>query len=519
MKRVFLGLVGVLMGTMALAAQDPPVTTDDAVTRAILSGSPVPRDITAIRRRLQTELGGTLATHIVANGGHEHPTRRGVMFMSFESYEGPMPGGRVDEGELFIGYFLEPRGRELVVGSGFVEVIAWDRTTRRFNFWELLDGTWHFRGDSDDVLENIRDINVGTTAPSFTFHRQSSDGTPILRCSGCHTLGAPIMKELEAPHNDWWTEGQELPVGSFTPDAETAALFTRAIDASHLSALVKNGAERLMAARAEGSRAGTLQQQLRSLFATMEMNLVSDTAPFSERDQRGTAVEIPAAFFADARLAPAGRPISVDLATYKEALARVDARFPTKTSSTRESRHAFVVPAPSFIDARVVDDLAKRGVVDEETIADVLAVDFTTPVYSRVRSSLIRFVPSTAANAADLRQKLIAELKKAPVDDAGAKELLANLTDPARTAAAHRARAAAYLAACEKAAGSVDAVESWLRLAAQRRAAIEQAETALSPHGVITEAGFRVIFPLQLSATPGALHMNPQTGRAEPQVR
>lgn len=515
MKRLLLGVVGATAVAVTVAAQDPPAKTDDAVARAILSGAPVPRDIAAVRRRLQTELGGTLTTHLVANGGHEHPTRRGVMFMSFESYAGPMPGGQVDEGDLFLGYFLEPQGKELVVGTGFVELIAWDRTTKRFNFWELIDRTWHFRGNSDDGLENIRNINVGASAPSFAFPRLSSDGTPILRCSGCHTLGAPIMKEVEAPHNDWWTEQGKLALGSFTPNAEAAVLFARATDASHLSTLVKKGADRLVAARAAGGGSDTLQRRLRSLFTTMEMNLVSDTVPFTEREQRGTAVEIPVAFFVDPRLAPARRPIAVDLATYKEALARVDSRFPTETSSTRESRHAFVVPAPSFIDARVADDLVKRGVLDEELAADILAVDLTTPVYSSARGSLIRLVPANAANAAALRQTLIAALQKAPAGDLAAQELLANLTDPARTAAAHRARAAAYLDACATAAGSVDAVESWLRLAAQRRAAIEASETALSPQGVITEAGFRVIFPVQLSATPAALRMNPKTGRAE----
>ena len=174
-------------------SQSEDASVDDAVKGAILSGSPVPRDITAIRRRLQTELGGVLKTHIVANGGHEHPTRRGVMFMCFESYAGPMPGGQVDEGDLFLGYFLVPQGSRLVVGSGFVELIAWDRAAHRFNFWELNGSTWSFRGDSNDVLDNIRAINTGATTPSFTFRRKSPDGTNVLRCSAA-TLGAPIIR-------------------------------------------------------------------------------------------------------------------------------------------------------------------------------------------------------------------------------------------------------------------------------------------------------------------------------------
>lgn len=492
-------------------------TADDAVRLAILSGSPAPRDIAAIRRRLQTELGGVLKTHIVANGGHEHPTRRGVMFMCFETYAGPMPGGRVDEGDLFFGYFLEPDGNRLVVGSGFVELIAWDRTKRRFNFWELVDRDWHFRGDSDDVLENIKGINIGSPKPSFSFTRKSPDGTPVLRCSGCHTLGAPIMKELEAPHNDWWTDKRKLALGSFTLDGEMLKLFANATDASNLSAQVKKSTERLVAARAEqGIGSQTLRHQLRSLFATVEMNLVSDSVPLAEREAAGAPVEIPSGFFVDARLSTPDRPISVGLAAYKDALTKVNSRFPSKASPTRETRHAFVVPGRSFIDNRVIDSLVAKGFLDDELIADVLAVDMTSPAYSSQRTSLIRFVPESATTASDLREKLIASLRKAPATDRPAQDLLVNLTDAARTAAAHRRASAAFLTACGTAAGAADAVEGWLRVASLRRQAIERAETALSPQGVITEEGFRVIFPIQLSATPKPLRLNPTTCRAEP---
>jgi hypothetical protein len=492
---------------------------DDAVRHAILSGSPVPRDIGAIRRRLQTDLGGVLKTHIVANGGHEHPSKRGVMFMCFETYAGPMPGGRVDEGDLFLGYFLVPQGGRLGVGSGFVELIAWDRTKRRFNFWELIDSTWQFRGDSNDVLDNVREINTGSPKAEFKFSRTSPDGTTVLRCSGCHTLGGPIMKELEAPHNDWWTDQHKLPPGAFVPDQETAKLFQGATDASNLSAQVKKSVERLVDARSEGGvDRQTLSQQLRSLFSTMEMNLVSDTVPFSLRQERGTAVEVPAGFFVDARLARAAPTVPVDLATYKEALTGVDSRFPSEQSPTRETRHAFLVPARSFIDNRAIDSLVKRGVLDDELVADVLAVDLTTPVYSSQRASLIRFVPATAADASELRERLITALRAAPASDRGAQDLLANLTDAARTAAAHRAAASAFLAACTKAAGAQETVPGWLRLAAQRREAIESAETARHPQGVITERGFRVVFPIQRRPAATPLRLNPTTCLVEPRT-
>jgi hypothetical protein len=162
----------------------------------------------------------------------------------------------------------------------------------------------------------------------------------------------------------------------------------------------------------------------------------------------------------------------------------------------------------------VIDSLLRQGVLDEELLADVLAVDMTTPVYSPERASLIRFVPERAANTADLRTQLIAGLRAAPSSDRPAQELLVNLTDPSRSAEAHRGTASAYLAACATAAGEAATVEGWLRMAGQRRLAIESAETAQHPEGKITERGFREVFPSQ-GPTPTPLRLNLATCRAE----
>jgi hypothetical protein len=148
-------------------------------------------------------------------------------------------------------------------------------------------------------------------------------------------------------------------------------------------------------------------------------------------------------------------------------------------------------------------------------VADVLAVDFTTPVFSTARASLIRYAPEKAKDADDLRQQLIAALQKAPPDDRAARELLANLTDSARTAAAHQEAARAYLAACVKAAESREAVIDWLKVASQRRREIAEAETGRHPEGMITEPGFRVIFPVfKQQPKTGELRLDPTTGKA-----
>lgn len=498
-------------GMLAAQARNGVASADDAVKRAILAGPTAPKTIYEVRERLLAR-GGKLETHIVNNRGHENP--EGGSFSFFESYTGPMEGGTVREGELFIGFFSERAGDDLQVQQSFqpglmIELIAWDHTKRMYNFWELV-GTgsgseWKYRGDSQDVLADVARVNAGAGKPDFGAK---------LRCSGCHTLGGPIMKELPAPHNDWWSDAQKLELGSLKlastqdPDVakRTAAqLFRGAKDASNLARLVKAGTDRMLAERARRAGDGQdLRQELRSLFVPMEMNLASDVKPF--RGRTGD-VQLAAGFFVDERLTGARKGPAVPATAFGEALRAAGSRFAAdEAPGLAETRHAFLVPVRSYVDQRQLDALVARGVLDEELIADVLAVDLTTPLWSAPRAALLRHVPAAARDAGELKGKLVASLAgdKSPA----AKELLANLTDPARTAAAHRKRALAFLTACEKASASREALAGWLKVASQRRKEVAAAETSQNPRGTILEPGFRVIFPTdQLNSRPGALRL------------
>jgi hypothetical protein len=503
---------------------------DDAVSRGILAGGK-PATIFEVRKKLKG-FGGRFDTHIVANRGHGNPEAGSFSF--FESYSGPIPGGTVKAGELFIGFFSERQGDHLAVQQSFdpglmIELIAWDRSKELFNFWELVgDGKasqWHYRGDSDDILADIAEIHTGKGHATFGGR---------LRCSGCHTLGGPIFKEQEAPHNDWWTDRRKLALGSLKlaegasetdPRQVAGTLFREAEDASNLALLVTEAQNRYVARRV--AQAGTsrrpaawnLKHALRSLFATMEMNLVSDSAPLAER--AGAAIAVPAGFFIDPLLAgkSGGRgrapaPVAIGESLYRQGLARAGSRFaPDEAHGLPDTHHAFLVPARSALDTAIVDGLTRRGLIDDELVADVLAVDFTTPIYSRYRAGLVRYLPENAAGPAELRAALIGNLQAAQGDPA-ARELLANLTDPARTAAAHRQAAAAFVTACGKLSGDPAAVFDWLRVASQRRIEIDADETAMNPRGKITEPGFRVIFPVDnLRSKPGHLRLRPSDCR------
>ena len=288
---VALGVVPIL--SRSAQAQDfgDSGKADDAVRRLLLATPPVPKNIFEIRQRLEAH-GGKLRAHLIVNGGHDNPTRTTndqVKFMAFETYENTTPRKIIEEDELFLGFFVGVDNNTLVALRGFVEIIAWDRTKKVYNFWEVLGTGWHYRGDSNDVLTNIEKINVADANSQFNFVRHSTtDNRPMLRCSGCHTLGGSVMKELERPHNDWWTKVRKFDLGPYklqagddatNPAHVAARLFDEAkeaTEAANLNAQVKKGIDRLLTTRAQRAGDGqNLKQQLRSLF-TQWNYLVSD---------------------------------------------------------------------------------------------------------------------------------------------------------------------------------------------------------------------------------------------------
>lgn len=531
-KSTILGVLTFVAGAAVALAQTPVIIPggarpDDALTRTFLEAQPVPRDIYEVRQHLEGR-GGVLATHIVANRGYHNP--REGSFSFFESYTGPMTDGTVGDGEFFLGFFSERQGDELAVQQTFqpglmIELIAWDYTKKVFNFWELIgtDGgsEWHYRGDSLDIFADIARIHVGDASPRFGRR---------LRCSGCHTEGGPVLKEL-APHNDWWTKERLLDLGplKLVPGADprdarhvAASLFARARDVSHLREVTEIGIDRLVQSLSRQQKGpGTLREKVRPLFTTLEMNLATDTTPLEERAD-SDRVEIPSGFFVDPRLvgatAPgaAPAPVAVPAGLYRSLLSDIGNTFAAdETAGLTETHHAFLVPVRSVIDDRFVDALVQEGIADDELVADVLAVDLSAPIYSRARQGLIKLVPETLTAGQDLKAALIANLTKA-ANQPGAQELLLNIQQADRTLAAHRARAEKLLAACREKAANKETVLGWLKLAAQRRSEVAAAETSKNPRGQILEPGFRVIFPEStLQASPGALRLNPDTCECE----
>jgi hypothetical protein len=417
-------------------------------------------------------------------------------FFFIEIVSSAPPSITIQRGDLLFGHFTTADNDQLISvqdGGLTVELIAWDPDKQFYNFYELRDGNWIYQGDSEDILDDVQ-----------LLHRQRSASAPPfggrLRCSGCHVNGGFRQKELTSPHNDWFVQDRHLPLGRLRPaDAFVKEKLTDVVDAGELSKLVTASAQRL--ADSPGYRrvlvTRSMQERLRPLFCPMELNIESDAQPF---DDRRPTLSLTAAFFVDPRLATA--VISIERPHYDAALQRLGSSLP-RTPGRADADHGWLTPVKAHSDIVAINALIEQGIVDKEFAADVLAVDFTNPVFSRIRCGLLKLVPDNAGPGFVGRFQSALRGAREP----GAAELLNNLSDPARDSAFHERQALTFLTSCQQRAADPNAVLDWLRLLAQRRVEVSTSEISRNPHGHILENPGRVVFPLaqpqaRLALTP-----------------
>jgi hypothetical protein len=469
-------------------ANKATLSNNDPLARLLLAGGPCPANAFEFRARLLSA-GAQLKTAFVGNRGFHNPADGS--FSMFEMVSGRLaPAGlEVADGEFFFGHFTARDGNNLFAnqapgdGDLMIELIAFDPQKNLFNFYEVLGdgrtGRWFYRGDSLDIQADIQSVHRQLDANRPQFGRR-------LRCSGCHSAGGPIMKELAAPHNDWDTT-RHLPLSNMKPDGELARILQGMVDAGELAKSVNAGLLKLAQSEKfqQGKKALSLQEQLRPLFCPVELNLESDLTPL---DDKAPQLRVPAAFLVDPRLAQGS--VTIDRAQYDAALVTLNAAFP-EGPQRRDADHGWLTPVKAFSDTLAVESLIKQGLIDQEFVSDALAVDLTNPLFSRSRCGLLRLLPNKAEPT--WKETFKASLKSAKANLA-AKELLNNLTDPTRNAQFHQARSARLLTQCQNQLQAKDSVVKLYRLLAQRRSEAFASEISKNPLGQILEPEFRVIF-------------------------
>lgn len=487
----------------------PVPNNQDAVARFLATQSTCPPEVTAFRAGL-LHSGLQLTPTMVDNRSFHNPSAGSFSF--FELVSGHASFGQdVARGEVFFGHFTEiaqdgslSLAQSTEQGNLMVELIAWDPKKGYFNFYELIGagsaGQWFYRGDSQDILADTR-----------LLHRQADPQHPqfghTLRCAGCHTNGGPIMKELAAPHNDWWTEDRKLPLGDAPLASSLKAIFQNVVDAETLAQAVRTGMAKLDGSPtfAKVKAQHTLPERLRPLFCPVEVNIESDLSP---SDTGNKPVQIPSGFFVDSRLATG--VVTGDRNLLPTVLSRLGSQMPE--TENLDADHAWLTPVKAQSDISAVDDLLRDGLVDETFVTAVLATDLTNPVTSAGRCQLLKLLPLAATSGwqAQFVQTL------ATSSDPFAAELHANLTDDTRGPAFQKQRAANLLKACAARLNTQDTVSNGhalLNLAPllyQRRQEVFANEISKNPLGQIFEPTFRNIFPHPrgITVTPGALELS-----------
>lgn len=487
---------------------------------------------------------------MVANRGFHNPLPQGS-FSFFETVTGSYGGQVLVPGDWFFGHFtaasidntaltsiLSPQ-QAATPDNLLLETLVWDPKKQVFNFYEIRGngqgGVWFYRGDSLDIQADIRNLEraYDPSQPIFMGPLDGDKATlPRLRCSGCHMNGGPIMKELAAPHDSWWTPQRPLDLGALRIAPEFRPLLDNLVSASDFAGWVKAGDAKLFASAPYWKKRSALplQEQLRPVFCEQEVNLESDTQPLEGPDK---IIRAPVGAFVDPRLAGDIQAVTLDKGLYVNALTLFQSQFIDYQSGNFanavqpvnqiDADHAFEVPVKSHSDRRLAERMVETGLIDEKFVYDVISIDMTRPMFSRQRCGLLQLVPGGAPTA-DWRPRFEQNLANSGLP--AAKVLLANLRDPARTPAYHRAKAKELLVKVQNNAALQQGVNGYVRLLAQRRIAVYQAQISQHPQGQIFEPGFRLIFPtMQLfqknqqqiayGGVPGQYWLNPATGVVE----
>ncbi len=457
----------------------------DPLFKILKQSALCPKNVIELRHLLR-QSGAEFFTSMVGNRGFHNPVAGSFSF--FETVEIPASSHSdvVARDEFFFGHFTKPNGNALTLdqnenASGLmVEAIAWDKAKEVYNFYELISSPrgsrWFYRGDSKDIWSDVSKL-----------HRARARSEPIfgakLRCSGCHISGGPIMKEIVAPHDSWWSQRRPLPLAGRTPDFNTKQVMQTLQNPEDLSRSVVTGLSKLINGKAFNEKiAESPQVALRPLFCSEEVNLQSSPLPL---EGQFSELIVPSEFFVDDRLFSV-TDTSVNRIDYETALATLGSRFPEINSL--DADHAWLAPVKATSDKLAVSKLIANGMIENKFVIDVLAIDMTRPVFSKARCELLKLLPDSwhADWNLDFHRNLAASSLQS------AEELLRSIHSPANDV---KDRATRFLSNCREQLKQRDGVLSSLKYLDQSRKEVFASEISRNPRGQIMEPGFRVVFP------------------------
>lgn len=465
------------------------VQNHDALSLLLAKTNNCPQSIQEFTHLL-TDNNLRIKTTMVANRGKNNPILGS--FSLFASISGTLNDGfLIKPSDFYLGYFTSLDQDELQLdqqpepGKLLIELIAWDNSSQFFNFYELRGLTtqatrWFYRGNSQDALLDNRYLN-----------RQPPPQTPKfgsrMRCSACHNAGGPILKEMETPHNDWWSAADPLVFSPNHPGTELSDLVNTLVEAEEFANEVQLGMQRLNSSIpfSQFARSLTLQEQLRPLFCTNEINIESD-------NKSGSAISIPSGFWLNPLLDKFNTTLSKP--AYQHLLRANNMRFPE--TDFLDADHAWLTPVKGQNDINAIQQLIKDNLVTHQFVQSVLMIDFPSPVFSKARCELLQLVPQQISE--DWFAVFIQELRQ-PTNSANAQLLARYLSNSEKYNHIYFQKILdIYKNQFTSKLGSEQGRQEAFAKLLQTRLEVLENELSQNPRGQILEPGFRVIFPVSI---------------------
>jgi len=418
---------------------------------------------------------------LVANRGFHNPKHGS--FSIFETLEGfsNLHQIAIKAEYLYFGHFTGKDGSNIIVldqhnsnGKLLVELIAYDFKKKVYNFYELIGGApspaWIYRGDSYDALYDNKALKIkGVQAKPSK-----------MRCSACHNSGGPIMKEIDYPHSDWWTEKNLVDFGNAKLSNELNQYIGEFVDGSKFSEIVKNGIKLLSSSNITNSL--SIKEQLRPLFCTTEINLKSDEEMFLVESNH--VLKISSETFVNPFLVST-YAMSMDKEKYTKSLLDLNSSFPE--TNNLDAQFGFHTPVKSYVDIAAINKMIETNVIDEEFAIDILSVDYKNPLFSTKRCELLGEINNTSS----WKKDFIDSFKKKT--DTVSVNLLNNLL--VLNKVEHKITAKQYLLNKERNWNTQNGVGQEVLKLDKLRNSVFSDEISKNPRGQILEPGFRIVFP------------------------
>ncbi len=288
-----------------------------------------------------------------------------------------------------------------------VELIAFDKSTGVFNYYETDGREINFFGNSKDMLK-------GTGSAGDR------------RCAACHTGGGLVMKELASPWVHW--EGDTDTPGADDLIANNEDLLGDHSDGIDMEDIVRASNDSWNQARlATLIEQGNTQEILRPLFCTVEVNLESANS-FDDGTSKGTAdfFNLSGTVYNN-RLGFGG--LNGNSEEYDAILRANGQTIEGLPGEHIDTVFSLTTVVPGEADQNYINLLVEEGIIDTNLANDVLSVDFTRAIFSEDRCELLNFVPTIEEddlNPKTITEAILAELGS-PATGSPADELKKNL--------------------------------------------------------------------------------------------